>query len=153
MSWAARALSVCLLGLAAVGLAQSPLALREASWLAPEGRLEALASEPDVSRAKLHQAALASDLRDQFTSPMALRDALLTGEALFKAPLLLGGQAAKAGLSCHSCHVNGRGNPHFQHAAISGAPGTADTTHSFFSKTLGNQIAEPKPIPAMMQPG
>ncbi|MEM6586393.1 MAG: hypothetical protein AAF692_11620, partial [Pseudomonadota bacterium] len=114
MGLAARALSVCLFGLAAVGLAQSPMALREAGWLAPEGRLEALSTEPDVPRAKLHQAALASDLRDQFASPDALRDALMTGEALFKAPLLLGGQAAKAGISCHSCHVNGRGNPHFQ---------------------------------------
>lgn len=66
---------------------------------------------------------------------------------------MLGGQAAKAGLSCQSCHVNGRGNPHFQFAAISDEPGTADTTHSFFSKTLGNQIFDPVPIPDLTQPG
>jgi len=75
------------------------------------------------------------------------------GEALFKTPLLLGGQAAKAGISCHSCHVNGRGNPHFRFPAISGAPGTADTTHSFFSKTLGNGVFDPVPIPDLARAG
>ena len=32
------------------------------------------------------------------------------GRSLFRSPLTLGGQAARAGLSCASCHRNGRTN-------------------------------------------
>src|SRR5690606_35041701 len=31
------------------------------------------------------------------------------GRAAFRSPLLLGGQAARAGISCESCHRSGRG--------------------------------------------
>lgn len=73
--------------------------------------------------------------------------AIETGRAAFRSPLLLGGQAARAGLSCDSCHRNGRGNPAFAFPGISGAPGTADVTASLFSKTRGDGIGNPKPIP------
>ncbi len=69
------------------------------------------------------------------------------GRAAFRAPLLLGGQAARAGLSCSACHRSGRGNPDFHFAGISGAPGTADVTASLFSTHRGDGIANPKPIP------
>lgn len=69
------------------------------------------------------------------------------GRALFRSPLLLGGQAARTGLSCASCHRNGRTNPHFHFPGISGDPGTADVTASLMSEKRGDDIFNPKPIP------
>lgn len=66
---------------------------------------------------------------------------------------MLGGQAAKAGLSCASCHINGRGNPHFLLAGVSAAPGTADVTNSFFSAARGNGRFDPVAIPDLAMPG
>lgn len=75
------------------------------------------------------------------------------GRALFGAPTLLGGQAAKAGLSCASCHINGRDNPHFLLAGVSAAPGSADVTNSFFSAARGNARFDPVAIPDLAMPG
>jgi hypothetical protein len=75
------------------------------------------------------------------------------GEALFHTPTLLGGQAAKAGLSCASCHRNGRDNPHFLLAAVSNGPGTSDVSNSFFSAARGNGRHDPVPIPDLLAPG
>jgi len=69
------------------------------------------------------------------------------GRVLFRSPLMLGGQAARAGLSCASCHRNGRANPHFHFPGISGAPGTADVTASLMSEHRGDGVFNPKPIP------
>lgn len=69
------------------------------------------------------------------------------GRIAFRAPLLLGGQAARAGLSCSSCHRNGRTNAHFHFPGISGDPGTADVTASLMSSHRGDGIFNPKPIP------
>jgi hypothetical protein len=76
-----------------------------------------------------------------------------TGSALFGAPTLLGGQAAKSGLSCASCHINGRGNPHFLLSGVSTVPGTADVTTSFFSAARGNGRFDPVVIPDLAMPG
>jgi hypothetical protein len=75
------------------------------------------------------------------------RQSVAIGRALFRSPLLLGGQAARAGLSCASCHRNGRTNPHFHFPGISGEPGTADVTASLMSEKRGDDIFNPKPIP------
>lgn len=72
---------------------------------------------------------------------------------MFGAPTLLGGQAAKAGLSCASCHINGRDNPHFLLAGVSAVPGTADVTNSFFSAARGNGRFDPVVIPDLATPG
>lgn len=74
------------------------------------------------------------------------------GRAAFRSPTLLGGQAARAGLSCESCHRNGRGNPDFHFPGISGEPGTADVTASLFSKRRGDGSFNPKPIPDLGGP-
>lgn len=73
--------------------------------------------------------------------------AIEIGRAAFRSPLLLGGQAARAGVSCESCHRSGRGNANFRFPGVSGAPGTADVTSSLFSKKRGDGIDNPKPIP------
>jgi hypothetical protein len=75
------------------------------------------------------------------------------GEALFNSPRLLGGQAAKAGLSCAGCHVNGRDNAHFLMAGVSDRAGTADVTHSFFGAARGNGRFDPVIIPDLARPG
>ena len=147
------AFGVALAAFAASAASQELPALREMSWLAEEGRLTALATEPALDRQTLAEVAAASPLADQYESPEQLQFDLVIGEFLFKSPLLLGGQAAKAGVSCHSCHVNGRGNLFFQFPAISAEPGTADTTHSFFSETLGNGTFDPVPIPDLTRDG
>lgn len=78
---------------------------------------------------------------------------LAAGEALFNSPALLGGQASKAGLSCAACHRNGRANPHFLMPQLSGAPGTADVTNSFFGPHRANGRFDPLIIPDLAMPG
>ncbi len=74
------------------------------------------------------------------------------GRAAFRSPLLLGGQGARAGLSCDSCHQNGRANPNFDFPGLSGAPGTADVTSSLMSSHRGDGIQNPRPIPDLAGP-
>jgi hypothetical protein len=69
------------------------------------------------------------------------------GRAAFRTPVLLGGQAGRAGINCETCHRDGRTNPDFLFPGVSGAPGTADVTNSLFSTHRGNGIDDPKPIP------
>lgn len=75
------------------------------------------------------------------------------GESLFRTPTLLGGQAAKARISCNSCHLSGGDNPSFLFPNISGAPGTADVSNSFFSSFRGNKIFDPLTIPDLREAG
>ena len=74
------------------------------------------------------------------------------GRAAFRTPLLLGGQAARAGIACETCHRNGRTNPDFDFPGLSGAPGTADVTTSVLSSHRGDGIDNPKPIPNLSGP-
>ena len=74
------------------------------------------------------------------------------GRAAFRTPLLLGGQAARAGIACATCHRNGRTNPDFDFPGVSGAPGTADVTSSLFSAHRGDDIDDPRPIPDLGGP-
>jgi hypothetical protein len=74
------------------------------------------------------------------------------GRAAFRTPLVLGGQAARAGIACESCHRQGRGNPDFQFPGVSGDPGTADVTSSLFSTHRGNGTDDPRPIPDLSGP-
>lgn len=114
--------------------------IRALGWLAAEGQFEALSSEPitrldtdDISRENIRNIAV--------------------GQVLFNTPSILGGQAARAGITCASCHSNGRLNSHFQFPGVSGEPGTADVTHSFFSSKRGDGIFNPVPIPDLTKPG
>ncbi len=104
------------------------LPLREARWITPEAQLE------------------------QLTTYVPPCSGITTGNPLYGAiafndPLLLGGQAARAGISCASCHRGGRGNTAFIFPGISGAPGTADVTSSVFSHHRGDFIVNPVAIP------
>ncbi len=106
-------------------------------WTATGAELEALSSQPQVC----------------MFYPLPEEANVLAGQALFNSPALLGGQAAKAGLNCASCHVNGRGNTHFFMRGVSDQPGTADVTSSFFSAARGNGKFDPVVIPDLAKPG
>ena len=80
------------------------------------------------------------------TNDPALALKVELGRAAFRTPLLLGGQAARAGLACETCHKAGRRNPNFVFPGVSGAPGTADVTSSLFSTHRGDGVDNPRPI-------
>jgi hypothetical protein len=98
--------------------------------------------------------ALGSTRPECLGRPSDSRQAYLieVGRAAFRTPLLLGGQAARAGVACESCHQGGRANPNFFFPGLSGAPGTADVTSSLFSSRRDDGIDNPKPIPDLSGP-
>ncbi len=113
--------------------------LRAMRWAPPEADpFRAFATEPAECLAKPADAAAAQSVE--------------VGRAAFRTPLLLGGQAARAGLACDSCHRAGRDNPDFLFPGASGAPGTADVTLSLFSSRRGNGVHDPLPIPDLAGP-
>ena len=114
------------------------LPVREARWLAPDALYRGLSREP----------------AECFAAPSepAERRRAEIGRIAFRTPMLLGGQAARAGLSCASCHRNGRGNPDFLFPGLSDRPGTADVTASLMSKSRGDGRFNPKPIPDLGGP-
>jgi hypothetical protein len=82
----------------------------------------------------------------------ALAARVEVGRAAFRTPVLLGGQAGRAGITCETCHRGGHANPDFLFPGVSGAPGTADVTNSLFSTHRGNGVDDPKPIPDLSGP-
>lgn len=112
-------------------------AFEELRWTAPGTEHQVVSTQPLVCLDKAPE----------------LKPAVAAGQALFNTPTLLGGQAAKARLSCASCHVNGRDNPHFMLSGISGKPGSADVTNSFFNAARGNAEFDPVLIPDLTVPG
>jgi len=75
------------------------------------------------------------------------------GRAAFRSPHIFGGDAAAVGLSCESCHRNGRGHPQFVFPGLSGKPGTADVTSALLSSHRDDGIDNPKEIPDLGGPG
>lgn len=124
--------------------ADAPLtrdSLRALRWIAPGAdRVSALTREP-VDCAPFPLGIGPASLEG------AQADLLQAGKLAFESPALLGGAASRMGLSCASCHLNGRGNPDFFVEGVSAAPGTADVTSSLFSKVRGNGKFDPVPIP------
>lgn len=112
--------------------------LRAARWLPADRQAHALAYEP-------------SECLTRASNPETARR-IAIGRAAFRTPLLLGGQAARAGLSCNSCHRNGRGNPDFLFPGLSGVPGTADVTSSLMSSHRGDGVSNPTVIPDLAGP-
>jgi len=125
-----RALALILLACSGAR-AGAPLPIREANWLVPAERLHLLTTRPEEC--------VPEDSPDIVS--------LVYGTVAFRDPMLLGGQAARAGLSCMSCHRGGRNNPGFQFPGLSGTPGTADVTSSLMSSHRGDGVSNPKPIP------
>jgi hypothetical protein len=72
------------------------------------------------------------------------------GRIAFRSPVLLGGIAARSGMSCNTCHRNGHDNPAFFLAGVSGNPGTADVTGALFSRGRDDGSFNPVPIPTLV---
>lgn len=85
-------------------------------------------------------------------APVAQDDAyrVEVGRVAFRSPFLFGGTAARAGLSCNACHRDGRDNPDFFLAELSGDPGTADVTSSVFSRAREDGAFNPVAIPTLV---
>jgi len=105
-----------------------------------------LAKDADAVRFLTH-APIACERAAEPGSEAGRRDGRERGKLAFESPALLGGAAARRGLACSSCHLNGRGNPDFFVQGVSGEPGTADVTSSVFSKVRGDGTFNPVPIP------
>ena len=137
---AARVLILALAGLA-LAAAEAPdlSTIHAARWLAPGAdRALALGSARTECLSKPHDPQQAYMIE--------------VGRAAFRTPLLLGGQAARAGIACESCHQGGRSNPDFFFPGLSGAPGTADVTSALFSSHRDDGVDNPKPIPDLSGP-
>lgn len=138
-----RAAAVLSLGLAAIfvlAAGKTDLSvIHAARWLDPAAdRARALGSQPTECLQPVSDTQTAYEIE--------------LGRAAFRTPLLLGGQASRAGLACESCHRDGRNNPEFLFPGLSGAPGTADVTTALFSTTRDDGIDNPKPIPDLSGP-
>lgn len=134
LSSAAAALAI--IGAAAAQVA--PFPLRAAKWLAPKDQIAALVTQPSECFNLPADAELAWQAE--------------VGRAVFRSPVLLGGQAAKAGVSCDTCHKNGRRNAELVFPGLSGDPGTADVTSSLMSTHRGDGVFNPRPIPDLAGP-
>lgn len=110
--------------------------LQEAKWLAPGSDISALTMSPG-------ECARTPD--DPETAYLAE-----VGRAAFSSPFLFGGQAARGGLSCASCHTDGRRNAEFFLEGVSREPGTADVSSSIFSKVRDDGVFNPAAIPSLV---
>ena len=129
---------------AALVAANSALPLRAMQWLK-------IADGPaNIAAANMVDAV---NYTPNICLPANVGNLALEGEILFRTPRLLGGQAAKARMSCQSCHINGADNPNFHFPNASGAPGTADVSNSFFSAKGGNGSFDPVTIPDLSAAG
>ncbi len=123
--------------LASADAADGPI--RTMRWLAPGAdRVRALSTRPAECLGR------PGDPKDAYEVEL--------GRAAFRTPLVLGGQAARAGVACETCHKGGHTNPDFDFPGISGPPGTADVTSSLFSSHRGDGVDNPKPIPDLGGP-
>lgn len=108
-------------------------------WAKPDANVVAILSiEPN--ECLISQTTEAADLHKQN---------IALGRMAFRSPFLLGGQAARRGLTCQSCHTQGQRNENFFVIGLSEDPGTADVTSFHFSDELGDESFNPAPIPSL----
>jgi hypothetical protein len=111
------------------GAAAPSALLREQSWTAPGETL-------------------AHDLTHAQGECLAARTPdVEIGRALFRSPALLGGPAARAGLSCNACHSNGGVNARFLLPELTDRAGHADVSSEWASKVRGDGVLNPLAIP------
>lgn len=71
------------------------------------------------------------------------------GDIAFSSPLILGGAARRAGISCNTCHINGTTNPRLYIPGQSTQSGTFDTTGHLFNPKSDNGVLDPLSIPSL----
>src|SRR5262249_28047961 len=69
------------------------------------------------------------------------------GRALFRSPAILGGPAARAGLSCNACHSGGTRDPRVFLPGLTDRPGAARGTSELSGKGRGGWVGNPVDIP------
>lgn len=118
--------------------AAAPLVLHEQVWTTPS-EIAAFLDAPG----------------DCYVAPVDPNEARAAeiGRALFRSPVLLGGPAARVGLSCESCHSNGRVNAHFFLPELTDIPGSVDVTSEWASAVRGDGVRNPRPIPDLAGAG
>lgn len=116
------------------GAAPSQIILREQAWTAPGNQARAMIVTPGECTV-----ARTADTE--------------IGRALFRSPNLLGGAAARAGLSCNACHSNGRVNAHFLLPELTNRAGAADVTSEWSSHVRGDGVMNPVDIPDLVDVG
>jgi hypothetical protein len=111
----------------------------------------ASSAAPHLLRAQVWAGQSASLAHDLTHAPRecvgALSPQAQAGRALFRSPGLLGGPAARVGLSCNACHSNGRVNATFLLPELTNRAGAADVTSEWASKVRGDGVINPRPIP------
>lgn len=126
-----RALKLAFAGLAALlatgAATPNALLLREQAWT-PGADARALLEEPGEC--------------------LASREVEVEiGRALFRSPAILGGPAARAGLSCNACHSGGQRNARFLLPELTDRAGAADVTSEWSSEVRGDGVRNPVEIP------
>ena len=71
------------------------------------------------------------------------------GDIAFSSPLILGGPARRAGISCNTCHINGTTNAKLYIPGLSGQSGTFDVTGHLFNPKADNGVLDPLTIPSL----
>src|SRR6202790_2077042 len=71
------------------------------------------------------------------------------GDVAFTSPLILGGPARRAGISCNTCHINGTTNPRLYIPGLSTQSGNFDTTGHLFNPKADNGVLDPLTIPSL----
>jgi hypothetical protein len=71
------------------------------------------------------------------------------GDLAFSSPSILGGVARRAGISCHTCHVNGAANAKLYVPGLSSRPGNFDTTSALFNEKADNFVRDPVRVPSL----
>jgi len=128
----ARTIAQMACAAAALGAAgDAPLVVREQLWMAPTQDASLLLAEaPECMAAASIEAE--------------------AGRALFRSPFVLGGPAARIGLSCHACHTNGARNAAFFLPELTDRAGAADVTSSWSSAVRGDGVLNPRDIPSLV---
>ena len=109
------------------------------------------AEAPEILRWSLPEADTVDILSQEPNEclPQPPTDEQVLGRLAFRSPFLLGGQAARRGLTCQACHGQGQVNDNFFVVGLSETPGTADVTSFHFSDVLGDESFNPVPIPSL----
>jgi cytochrome c peroxidase len=71
------------------------------------------------------------------------------GDLLFSSPIILGGVARQAGVSCSTCHQQGHNNPKLFIPGLSSRPGTFDPTNALFEPKSDNHVFDPVTPPSL----
>ncbi|MGB1089035.1 MAG: hypothetical protein ACPG06_11765, partial [Alphaproteobacteria bacterium] len=96
---------------------------------------------------RLNRARIATTLPDRDVPRGAANAIEELGRVAFRYPGLLGGWAAKARLSCDTCHTNGGANANFRIDPLSGTRGKVDMTNALFNAKANDDVFNPRSIP------